>query len=294
MDVLLVYFLRRRILGLTAGENKALPELSRKIKDLEKADDKKTLLIQILSDQESTMRLPNDIELERELKVMNFFNLKNSKFLLALIEEKITKKRPDLDDEKLQIEHIMPQTLSQEWIVSLGDGCEDMHQQYVNTIGNLTLIRHNQELGNKPFDEKKAVYQNKTSIQIAKTEITDKQSWGRQEIEKRATWIIKFLLHDVLPIPDEMRHKNNFSATKKRKLSFIDLQLVGEDIRYVKDPTIKATVVTDREVSFEGKVWKLSPLTKEIETRRGTVTKSGAYQGAHFWEYQGIRLTDMM
>lgn len=45
----------------------------------------------------------------------------------------------------------MPQTLNQAWKDELGPDYEAVHQEYVNTIGNLTLIRHNQELGNKPF-----------------------------------------------------------------------------------------------------------------------------------------------
>lgn len=48
----------------------------------------------------------------------------------------------------------MPQTLNQAWKDELGPDYEAVHQEYVNTIGNLTLIRHNQELGNKPFSSK--------------------------------------------------------------------------------------------------------------------------------------------
>ena len=49
-----------------------------------------------------------------------------------------------------------------------------------------------------------------------------------------------------------------------------------------------------REVEFEGKRWRLSPLTKELYTRKGTVNKSGSYQGAQHWAYDGIKLADIM
>ena len=91
-----------------------------------------------------------------------------------------------------------------------------------------------------------------------------------------------------------MKRVNNFSTNKNRGLSFIELQLIGEQIAYIKDPSIKAKVVSDTEVEFEGQIWKLSPLTRELEKRRGTVTLSGAYQGAQHWEYEGIRLADIM
>ena len=123
---------------------------------------------------------------------------------------------------------------------------------------------------------------------------TNKEKWGRQEIEDRAKWIISYILGEVLPLPDNMKRINNFSSKKRRGLSFIELQLIGEYIYYIKDTTIRAKVLSDTEVEFESRKWKLSPLTKELETRRGKVTKSGAYQGAQHWEYDGMRLFDIM
>ena len=50
----------------------------------------------------------------------------------------------------------------------------------------------------------------------------------------------------------------------------------------------------DKEVEFEGRNWKLSPLTKELYTRKGTANASGAYQGARYWKYDDILLADIM
>ncbi len=38
--VVFTYFIRRRLIGLAQGENKAIPELSRNISEIEKAEDK--------------------------------------------------------------------------------------------------------------------------------------------------------------------------------------------------------------------------------------------------------------
>ena len=91
-----------------------------------------------------------------------------------------------------------------------------------------------------------------------------------------------------------MRKVNNFNQTESRGLSFDSLQLVGLDINFVDDPSIRARVVNDKEVEFEGKKWRLSPLTREIQTRRGKANESGSYQGAWWWEYDGIRLYDII
>lgn len=250
-------------------------------------------MFKILSGMENHLRLPNDIEMERELSVMNFYGLKLCKFVLSLIEESITKSRPDKEDEKLQIEHIMPRKLNESWEKELGEDYEDIHQSLLNTIGNLTLIRHNQELGNKSFSEKKDIYENRAGIQIAKTEIIKYEHWNRETIEKRSKWIINYLLQEVLPIPADMRKTNNF-VMKMNGLSFLELQLIGQTIDYASDNSIHAKVVSDKEVEFEGKRWHLSPLTREIETRKGTVNASGAYKGSQYWEYDGIKLIDII
>ena len=291
-----IYCLRRRILALGTAENKGFPLLVKQIDRLAGAADKKAEMFKILADQENNLRLPNDIELQRVLETMNFGNFKYCKFYLSLIEETITKSRPDQTDPNLQIEHIMPQTLSDEWRATLGDEAEDIHSELLNTIGNLTLIRHNQSLGNKTFPEKKVVYENNSGMQIAKEGITNRDSWGEKEIKSRTKWLIQYLLHDVLTIPDDMRRINNFrvEAGKRKHLSFQELQLIGEDIHFFYDSTIVAHVVSDKEVEFEGKRWRLSPLTKEIQTRRGVVSPSGAYQGAQYWAYDDLRLSDIM
>ena len=294
LDAFFVYCARRRILGLTSGENKNFPLLTKCLADLIHAENKKERMFEVLSNQESNLRLPNDIELTRHLETTNFYNFRHCKFYLALIEENITKCRPDLTDKNLQIEHIMPQKLNQKWEKDLGESFEDIHQEYVHSIGNLTLIRHNKELGQKSFDEKKEIYVHNTGLQIAKTKITDCRKWNEKAMKKRAKWIIEYLLLNVLPIPDKMKRINNFIMKEHRGLSFQELQLIGLNINFINDPSIVVRVVGDKDVEFEGKKWKLSPLTKEIYTRKGTVNASGSYQGAQHWEYDGIKLADIM
>lgn len=295
LDALIVYFLRRRILKLTQGENKNFPQLVRKVNRLVEAEDKKKKMFEILANQEHAIRLPNDIEVAAELKGMNFYNFSQAKFILALIEEAITKSRPDKNDKNLQMEHIMPQMLNQAWQEELGEGYEVTHQEFINNLGNLSLIRHNQELGNKPFGIKKDIYEKNAGLQIAKDEIINRSKWNKNSIQNRNKWLTNLILDKVLLIPDEMRNKNNFSQKgRNKRLSFTDLELIGETINYISDKSIELIVVNDREVEFEGKQWKLSPLTREIETRKGTVNPSGAYQGAQYWEYDGIKLSDIM
>ena len=295
-----IYCIRRRLInGLSQGENKNFPRFVKFIPLLKSAANKKDKLFELLSEREFALRLPNDVEVKHELKTTsNFYSLVHCKFCLALIEEALTRSRPDIDeDEYLQVEHIMPQTLSSKWITYLGEKDTELHQQYVHSLGNLTLIRHNQKLGNKSFDEKRVIYRDNAGLQIAKSYIIDSEKWDVSAIERRADWLIERLLHDVLPIPDRFRNKNNYRVRRQgdsKYLSFKELGLVGEMISFVDDADVVARVISDDQVEFEGKIWKLSPLTREIKQRQGRCNKSGAYQGAQYWKYDDIKLADIM
>lgn len=287
------YCLRKRIIGLANAENKAFPTLVKRIPELIKATDKKAAMFKIVATQENALRLPNDIEMKRHLETMNFYNFKYCKYFLALIEEKLTKSRPDLTDNKLQVEHIMPRTLNATWEKELGLDYARIHQELVNVIGNITLIRHNQELSNKPFKEKLEIYENNSGLQIAKTKITNQKHWNEETIKKRSEWIIDYLLKNIVPIPESMRETNNFIPKEGRHLSFIELGLVGETINFIDDVNITARVIDDKHVEFEGKEWSLSPLTREIYERKGKIRASGSYSGADHWEYDGLKLSSV-
>ena len=66
----------------------------------------------------------------------------------------------------------------------------------------------------------------------------------------------------------------------------------GDEIRFISDKTIIATVAGEREVEYGGQTWKLSPLTYKIFEDKGQLNSSGAYQGANYWQWNGKKLKD--
>lgn len=293
LEAFFIYTARRRFVGVSLSENKNYPALARRIPELvAEQHDRKTKMFEILSGQDNHGRLPNDTEVRQKLLEMNFYSFGYSKLILALVEESLTKNRPV--DDKIQIEHIMPQTLNAEWRKTLGKECDELHQKWVHNIGNLTLIRHNSELGQKPFAEKLVVYENNSGLQIAKSMITNRTKWTPDEMKARAEWLCDRILNDVLPIPDKMRKANNFVSKQQRSLSFKKLGLVGKTISFRPNPQISAKVVDNKKVEFEGKVWKLSPLTRELQERRAMLNKSGCYSGPEWWEFNGRKLSDLI
>ena len=91
-----------------------------------------------------------------------------------------------------------------------------------------------------------------------------------------------------------MRRINNYNIKETRGLSFLELQLIGETINFYPNPSITAKVVSDKEVEFEGKRWRLSPLTRELLKRMGMGNKSGAYQGSQYWAFEGMKLSSII
>jgi len=67
----------------------------------------------------------------------------------------------------------------------------------------------------------------------------------------------------------------------------------GDEVVFIKDRNITAKVCGEREVEYNGQVWKLSPLTYKIFEEKGNLNASGAYHGATHFEYKGKRLKDL-
>ena len=129
------YLIRKRILGLTQGENKNIVLLCNRIEEL---SNNQLLMIDLLSNLFYRMRLPNDNEVRTGLAALNYYEglKKYSKFVLGKIEENNTKVAVDFRNPKITIEHIMPQKLDESWKVELGQQFEEIHSLYLHNIGN--------------------------------------------------------------------------------------------------------------------------------------------------------------
>ena len=88
------------------------------------------------------------------------------------------------EPDKLNIEHIMPQSLDADWKVSLGENHEEIHERHLHTIGNLTLTAYNSELGNMSFSRKRDIY--KDSMVAMTKALAGFERWGEGEIRERA------------------------------------------------------------------------------------------------------------
>lgn len=67
----------------------------------------------------------------------------------------------------------------------------------------------------------------------------------------------------------------------------------GDEIVFTDDKDIVVKIVGEREVEYGGQVWKLSPLTYKLFEQKGKLNASGAYQGASYFMFNGVKLKDL-
>lgn len=103
----------------------------------------------------SYRRFPSDDEFRRDLQKRDLYNFRSRSYWLRRLENHGRKERVQVDE--YTIEHILPQNpdLPAAWRSALGDEWERVQQEWLHTLGNLTLTGYNAEYSDRPFVEKR-------------------------------------------------------------------------------------------------------------------------------------------
>jgi hypothetical protein len=114
-----------------------------------------------------------------------YFKKSTTLFILKKLECSY-KHEQEIDFNKLNItiEHIMPKILTDEWKKELGDDWESIHKQYLNHIGNLTLVIRDPQLNKLSFKDKKKYY--KSSPFLLNSYFSNIKKWNKNAVLKRA------------------------------------------------------------------------------------------------------------
>lgn len=100
------------------------------------------------------------------------------------------------------------------------------------------------------------------------------------------------LYKDNLPIPEGEEHPKEKREIKRGRFKFgmVDIP-IGAMITFI--PTgIQVKVVSDDQIEYEGRIYKLSPFVGTFMPAEKRNT-SGAYQGAKYFTYKGKVLDDL-
>lgn len=146
------YVFRRAICAIpTNSQNKTFAGLSRTLKKDRYLESVQAAFLLL----PSYRRFPRDDEFQRDIKVRNLYKFRSRSYWLRRFENHGRKERVAIED--YSIEHILPQNqaLSKEWQQELGPDWQRIQQDWLHTLGNLTLTGYNSEYSDRPFAYKR-------------------------------------------------------------------------------------------------------------------------------------------
>lgn len=183
LKVLENFMVRRFVCNVpTYGLNKVFPPLYGQIQKT-----KPTTLCNGLKVVLQTKNYPKDHDFASKLQDAKLYGpgdrITKTKLILEALESSYEHKE-QVPYDNLTIEHVMPQSLTDEWKRQLGDDWEMVYELYLHILGNLTLTAYNSELSNEPFAIKRKRL-SESHIELNKS-FTVIDTWTRQAIQERS------------------------------------------------------------------------------------------------------------
>lgn len=188
LHIVISYLVRRVLIGrATANLNRTL---LRSVQEVVKSADPATSLRQFLS--EGRKYFASDRAIRESITTIPFYwngKAAQRKLILQWLDESLRPKER-LDATHLTVEHVMPQTATDEWRALLAESLEPdedvdtIYAALLHTIGNLTLTGYNSELSNSPFDVKREMLA-RSGVGM-NHEIAKHQRWGKTQIQERS------------------------------------------------------------------------------------------------------------
>ena len=212
-------------------------------------------------------------------KQVYLMNSKNKIYMLERFENFGTAEDKDVyrhcDEGIYSIEHIMPQHLTPEWQQELGVDYEQIHEQWLHRIANLTLTAYNARYGNSSFTEKKTMEHGfKTSGIRMNSWIAQKDRWTQKELQERSdylmAWAVKiwatpesdfkpaqkqldaYTLEDEAELTGRLIARFCFKNAEQPVTSWVEMYLKVIQTLYAEDKTIitKLAVTSDNDIAY--------------------------------------------
>lgn len=223
LNFLLTYSIRRIICDIPSNSLRGLYKTlhGRVFNKVENKYHYYDSIVSFMTQMTSRDVVPSDDEFITALKKNNLYRkYALCRYLLIAIENQGKEK---LETDNLTIEHIMPQNknLSVIWQNMLGDNWAIDRDKWLHTLGNLTLTGYNSELGDKPFNEKKKLIEEKqTKVVILYQDIQTATEWNANKISTRADRLAAEIINLFPVISPE--HKISFTDPRYRTYTVED------------------------------------------------------------------------
>ncbi|GAA8920717.1 DUF262 and DUF1524 domain-containing protein [Helicobacter pylori] len=248
IDLTESYICRRAVCGLgTNSLNKVFPFVTKKINKDQYLESIKVHFGYLTEKQ----RFPNNDEFKEHFITIDFYHFQKREYFLERLENFERKER--VYAHEYTTEHIMPQTLEEEWERDLGENFQAIHDKYLHTIGNLTLTGYNKEYNNKPFKEKRDMEKGfKQSPLRLNQGLRDLEVFGEEQIKKRANdladWALKIWTYPKLDAETLEKHKPK-KDKKEKKVYDLNSYKFGSHSRELFDILSKGIKALDERIT---------------------------------------------
>lgn len=195
MSMTNTYLIRRALCGLdTSDITRLFPSLLNDIinecnKDYSKLIDsfKRNL---VNKNKGNSMEMPDDVKLYNSVINANMYNLRIT-VRMFFDKLELSDNPAPVDLSALSIEHLMPQTPTQEWYKALGVD-EETYQRDLHRLGNLTLATKpdNSKMSNKVWQYKNEILASTSHLKINEA-ILKKDKWTINDIDERTKSLIQ-------------------------------------------------------------------------------------------------------
>lgn len=202
----------------------------------------------------SYRRFPKDEEFERDIQTRDLYKFRSKSYWLRRLENFGRKERVSV--EEYTIEHIMPQNeeLSSSWQTALGPEWKRVHEEWLHTLGNLTLTGYNSEYSDKPFAAKRDMQGGfKESPLKVNVGLGALDEWNEAAIKNRAGQLALKVL-GVWPAPE---------LTTEILMAYRPKTAVKEPYSVEDHPQLAAGPMKELFTAFRKEIMALDPCVSE-------------------------------
>ena len=215
-----------------------------------------------MSEIKTRDEVPSDGQFIKNLQTMEIYKQRKLiKFLLAGLENYQFSEK--LLTEKLSVEHIMPQTLQPNWVKMLGPDYEKVHDEYVHTLGNLSITGYNSVMSNKSFEEKKVTLLEKSKAVFLNKDVIDKSSWSKDEIKARGKRLAEAIL-EMYRIPKYSTRGLRFENVEEHDINYEYEEIKGTSLYSFKFIEMDFEIKMD---TYRGMLVRVIEILDNIDSR---------------------------
>lgn len=241
LQVLENYQVRRTLVGDSGYTNRMFPGIIKMLTYANYPDSLRKVLLsrRFIPDNRLRQELPNRPIYDRAAQSRLVFILEEVEKYLSRGSDGYARL-----NSAPTLEHILPQKPTEDWKTELGEGFKEAYDEYVDTLGNLTLVTQslNSRLSNHPFAEKLGLLRAHALRINAEYFQGFEGVWDADAIRHRAEALIEIILKIWPAFGEPEEGEDTYippTSVKGRKLSALVFSGDEYPMQYWKEAAVK-------------------------------------------------------